>query len=408
MNEHDEDGWDIDEPLDEVLPATLFTHPLTSVAEISIPAQPSPLEVSLPPSEPSTNPDAPFDIDFTCHYFAKNGKKGKKSVRQYRKIADCCRCKKPILDDGRTSYHRYGLKDTYGERNQYFCDPCQPHFTKCPICQFSYKKDDLRLNHCPDCIKQAPQRYIKQYSTKAERELSMKGNPKDELFSGVELELESKDYGFDTLRVHALIKGFAILKRDSSITQGFEIVSAPCSLDVHKVQWEDFFKNLPDTVRAEPTCGMHVHISRVRLSDLQVAKMLKFLHNPNNDKFVTTIAGRPSSFHNDFKKIKNWKDGKEGGRMQADADRHTALNLNNAKTIEFRIFAATLDHAVFLKNIEFCYALVKFTNWGQASITEALQFSAFYKFVHEYRKDYPTLWKFLVNERAFEALKLKK
>lgn len=319
-------------------------------------------------------------------------------------ICNCFVCKNPI-QDGDLAY-RYGGRTEGNERNKIYCGNCAKLFVRCCICNASFTKEELFMDHCPYCVDESPSRLIRNYSTKVHREIPRLGHTNDGLYLGVEVEYECpKDYGRNTLVTNSLIKGFALLKKDSSIKQGFEVVSAPGSIDEHSRHFKSLFEKLPRTVCPDETCGMHVHVSRVRLSDLQIGKMLSFIHNPENNRYVTAIAGRGSSFHNDFKRPKRLGEALYGGKNQENKDRHTALNLNNADTIEFRIFASTKDHYIFMKNLEFCLALVKFSDWARYSIPQAKSFKAFYAFVLVNRKEYPNLWKFLTTAKIFDTLR---
>jgi hypothetical protein len=318
----------------------------------------------------------------------------------YRIVALCCHCKSPILEDGVTGYFRKGDLGKSGLREDYFCCNCVKQHKSCCQCSLYFSLDSLRFDTCPQCVERAPDLLIKSYGTKAERAFPKLGKSLDKVYFGVEQEFESTNYGLDTLIVHNLIKSYAILKRDSSINQGFEVVSAPATLDVHQTIWDEFFAQLPATVdvvniKGENTCGMHVHVSRVRMTDLQIGKILKFTHNPANKDFITMIAGRPSSYHNDFAKPKAWRDGINGGRSQSDADRHTAVNCNGGATLEFRIFRATKDKSVFLKNIEYCYALTRFAQSANFSIADSCKHGSFISYVEMFRKDFPNLYNFI-------------
>jgi len=323
--------------------------------------------------------------------------------KKRQEICKCFVCKNSIFDGDQA--YRYGLRDETGTRGDIFCGKCSGRFIRCSVCCLNFLPSDIFMKHCPNCVESAPQRLIRNYSTKVHRELPRLGHSGDDIYFGVELEYECGKYGRDTLVTDSLIKGFAMLKKDSSITKGFEVVTSPASPDIHEVNFKTLFDKLPITVQPDITCGMHVHVSRVRLSDLQIGKMLKFLHNPDNEKFIITISGRPSSHHNDFKRPKKITEGLFGGKNQVHKDRHTALNLNNPETIEFRLFRGTRDISVFMKNLEFCRALVKFTGWAHYSIGDSEKFSVFFDFVRKNRKEYNFLWNFLTRAKIFDTLK---
>lgn len=285
---------------------------------------------------------------------------------------------------------------------RYCCRNCMGvHLSQCSHCGNMYAKKDIRKGLCGHCINSAHGRFIKNYSFKVEREISIIGKSQDSIFYGVELEFESENIGEDTLTIHSIIRKFACLKRDSSIERGFEIVSAPCSLDSHREIWLRMFSEMPHTVKVQKTCGMHVHATRERFTDLQIGKMISFIHHKDNREFIKMIAGRPSSYHNNYEVNKTILHGKNGGIIDANSDRHTALNLLGEKTIEFRIFKSTKKLDIFLKNIEFCKALIKFTHPGMTSINESLNYKNFIHFTKLWRRDFPHLHRFVQKNAPF-------
>ncbi len=76
---------------------------------------------------------------------------------------------------------------------------------------------------------------------------------------------------------------------------------------------------------------------------------------------------------------------------------YSAVNLSNSSTIEIRIFASTLDQATFLKNLEFCQALVKYSFPSVHSMAVSKDYKNFVTFVRKHYKSYPNLVKFLVD-----------
>lgn len=280
------------------------------------------------------------------------------------------------------------------------CDTeeCRAKCLSCKGCERLFRNEgDLYSGYCQSCVKNASRVLVRQYSFKAEMNFQFRGQSQDQIYYGIELEYESEDINMDTLRVHTLLGDernpetvIGVLKKDISIGEGFEIVSVPSTIDQHHVMWDNFFAKLPQTCKPLHSCGMHVHATRVRMTDLHIGKILAFLHRKENRDFIRLIAGRDSSFHNNFEAPKSLKDSRAKG-----LDRHTALNLNNENTIEFRIFASTRDKRIFLKNIEFCKALIKFTDMSARSIQESQDYKRFIGFVFKNRKQYEYLALFL-------------
>ena len=360
------------------------------------------------------------------------------------------------------------------------------HLDKLNTCS-SCKKlfvEKLEENHCYYCINRAVERHILPYHTKAESKLSFIFSPTDptkvkfcdknistfyagknpssfiyscgnsepqpNLF-GIELEYEcKKSRGLAVLKVHPLIKEFAVLKRDSTLVEGFEIVSAPADKLAHYKIWDSLFTEIEKDNNIECTpysydeakgkgvgCGLHIHISKDSMihhnaysvadkngaekdlrivTGLPIAKLQTFIYSKYNRKFVELMAGRKSNMYNDFtaeKGIMFDVNGKitAGARSVINLenggfDHRTAVNFNtsNGKTIEFRIFRSTKNKLELLKNIDFVDAICCFCRTGNASLQEMKDWIYFYEFVSKNRQDYPFLFKFFETDKDFLLL----
>jgi len=240
---------------------------------------------------------------------------------------------------------------------------------------------------------------IKDYHDKPS--FKLRGKSVSKLFLGVELEVEPRrEYDAEDLsdEVDDCLGNFAICKHDSSIPHGFEICSSPASLEYHRTKWDGFFKDLSPKLKAfKPQgCGMHVHVSRAPLTTLQVGKMLVFVYSPENYTFIKRIAQRDSSYQNNFKEKRELADAQP---KKVNKDKHTAINLLHNNTIEIRIFKSNLRKDMFMKNLEFCHALAKFTWAGQVSVDDCKHWRYFAKFVKNNKDTYPNLYKYLVQYR---------
>lgn len=236
------------------------------------------------------------------------------------------------------------------------------------------------------------------------------GKSQWEEFFGVELEVELKQFngdedhkkaGFLTNQILNPDKNnpFVVIKYDGSLTSGgFELCSSPASLEEHQVRWNNFFKNTPENLTILSTCGMHVHISREPLSTMQIGKIVDFVHNPENAKFIETIAGRASNNYSNYSDKKTSKFAMP--KYSSNFAHYSAVNLKNSSTIEIRIFKATLDEKIFFKNLEFCHSLVKYAFPSKNSLVESRNYLNFVKFVETNYKTYPNLYDFLV-EKGF-------
>jgi hypothetical protein len=318
------------------------------------------------------------------------------------------------------------------------CTGCYSTHSFCRVCRLIVHRDDFieGAQACRLCIINAIP--IKPYKTKVQEfcmcwhmdkcgVVASTLEPQPKLpYLGVELEVEvngEKDERgrmlvhpakIDQIARQILTKmaGFAILKSDSSINHGFEIVSAPATLPAQKVKWESFFNwcesqsELPISAFDTTTCGMHVHISRSCLTTLQIGKMIDFMYNPANNGFIRIIAQRNPQKYAENISRRTIKDCSRERqiifRQMAAANkhvRHTALNTVPKNTVEIRIFKATTNRDGFFANLEFCQALVDFCASGTVSIEHSKDWQHFCKFVNANHKSYPYLHKFLANNR---------
>ncbi len=300
---------------------------------------------------------------------------------------DCCSChmcREPMLvDDAHNS-----------PDDDYLCSDCyHNHVTACCDCGTEQWCDDNNFNEDGQCEDCAPSSLISNYSDKSANH--MRSETKDRLRFGIELEVEgctSDEQAAEYVRT-LLPDNYCTLKHDGSLGEaGVEIVTRPDSVAVHKRMWSAFFADSPGkalTSWSNGRCGMHIHVSRAALSDLQVGKMLCFLNEPDAVPFISKIAGRAPC---DWCKVHK----KKISDLHHECDRYTALNVTGSRTVEVRIFKGTLAERGFMKNLEFVQALVEFTSPASRSIAEATSHRAFCAWLP--RKSYPHLFQFLVSK----------
>lgn len=356
----------------------------------------------------------------------------------------------PYCSEVREKRNRVNIRPLGQELAIQVCGPCgNRHFTLCQHCNHGYTDTDPRLqyreqymsNICDACVpvveaasaatRRGGSGVFQNYSTRIN--VGKFGQPKDKVFFGVELEVEC-DQNYATEVQNDLGK-FVILKPDGSVPHGFEIVSAPATLDAHKEKWNPFFKKIKHYTAVKKanmrswhttTCGMHVHISRRErklnaagrwdgrtftpiLSELQIAKMQQFIHTEANWEFIKKIAGRDPNQYCKWDYKKNFVDG-INGREGSHQGHRTALNLSNVETVELRIFKGTLKPESFFKNIEFAKALVEFTKPTVTSLADfrepkegGQEVASYKKFLEwmalpEHRQQYPNLVAFIVRK----------
>jgi hypothetical protein len=192
---------------------------------------------------------------------------------------------------------------------------------------------------------------------------------KTPVLMGLELEMEVRNGDREeiALELHNAVsycpKGrYMALENDGSLHNGFEMVTGWTGLDVHAQQLQHF-KNPIRGLKSHDTqtCGLHVHICKKGMTLFHAVKMVLFINDSGNQRLVRSLARRDSSR---YSQIKNKKAGYEwlsnaksdNNLKYLNADRYEALNFQNDRTVEFRMFKGTLRYATIMACLEFTYA----------------------------------------------------
>jgi len=176
---------------------------------------------------------------------------------------------------------------------------------------------------------------------------------------------------------------YCLLENDGSLDYGFEMVTSWTGLDVHAEQLKYFnqkFRNMRS--HNTNTCGLHVHIDKGEMTTLHASKLILFINDTNNLHLIKTIARRDNASYAKFKDKKadkswlkhslNSSSVKERQLRHLNVDRYEALNFQNERTIEFRLFKGSLVYSTIMACLEFAYAAYFFTK--DASINNLTTF----------------------------------
>lgn len=291
---------------------------------------------------------------------------------------------------------------TYNENDNYICIHCFPdRCFICEDCDETYNWDDRsadeHLRTCAHCANEIDNSIIKNYSYKPNPHFYDCNERTSEYF-GIEIEVSQKNNGNKNNCAETLDNyDFLYMKEDASVTNGFEIVTHPLSYKFIKKH----IPNILEITRKDmkgyraKSCGIHIHVPKKYLSNLQLAKVLLFFQF--NEDFILTISQREN-----INSLNQWssivKDKKENfvmAKTKAGYNRYRAINLCNSATIEFRIFQSNLSEAGFFKNIEFIRAIKQFV---KITSIQRLYKSEFIDFVSNKRKEYSNLFNFLAEK----------
>jgi hypothetical protein len=273
---------------------------------------------------------------------------------------------------------------------------------ECPDCGTLHLGAD---EICDRCLSQYEAR---SYNHRVENELGMEDTK--EIRFGVELEYE-KVTAKDVFRT---LKGHALPKRDGSIHEGVEVVTRPATMATHKKALLNFY----DQIKVQPASntGMHVHIERSKLSQIQIGFMMEFLNHRQLLPFITVVAGRDYA-NNTYCRINDsykmtygvYFDTSDWKLKRSHTDKYTPFNTAKEHTVEIRIFASPADHAQCAARLDFVSALVAYSSPYAVStktLKEKYDWKLFLDFIKQNRSQYRDFYHYYMLSNSFKEVSI--
>lgn len=188
-------------------------------------------------------------------------------------------------------------------------------------------------------------------------------------------------------------------ENDSSIEEGFEIITCPMTYGYWSEEVRPHFHVLLDSLREEGflshnggSCGLHIHIGKPSLGtteteqDANLTKILFVFERYWKD--MVTFSRRREG------QISQWA-GRYGTDSVHDLDaivknkhnqaRYSAINITPHSTVEFRLYRGTLKPVSFDAAIDFTVGLVE--GCRKATVREVMESTSVLDLIHE---DYMT------------------
>ena len=229
---------------------------------------------------------------------------------------------------------------------------------------------------------------------------------------GFELEVESRGNSrYEGAEIAQNELGsHAYMKDDGSLSDGFEIVTHPHTLEAYQNEfsWEFIPKLKREGFRSwnTETCGLHVHVSRTAFGtgespwgradrdkiilkrQAHELRFMKLIYD--NQRQVERIAGRSGNHYATFQdKGKLVEKVKFGNQSNG---RYSAINTENDMTLEVRVFKGSLRKERVLSALEFVAASVEYTrDLKVTSKNQALTWLAFTGYISNHLETYPNL-----------------
>ena len=284
-------------------------------------------------------------------------------------LCEICYGSEVVTCDG---YGRDHLRDDVSEdaNGDYYCEDCLSNdYAICENCGMAYERDEMHDSvngwYCDDCYNPVIYPYHD-----ANILLEYFGNSKEENepYLGIELEVDrgGKDESVAQYISDTLPDNFVYFEEDSSIDNGFEIITQPATYSYHYYMMNEYKEVMSYLKRNNyishdaHSCGLHIHVDREWFGDEE-----------NETKSITVLLYIFKKFHDELLKFSRrtqetlnrycaMYDGVEleetveniKNKYRWGFDRYKAINFTNDNTIEFRLFRGTLKLNTFIASLQ--------------------------------------------------------
>lgn len=240
---------------------------------------------------------------------------------------------------------------------------------------------------CPSCRQR---RFITPYHTYQPRLIFYSTSVDDDLFLGVELEVDDGgESNVNAARVVDIMNEggpFIYCSHDGSLTNGFEIITMPATNAYHhsiRHTYDEMVAQLKEMgyhSHNTSTCGIHVHFNRSFFGDDEEESVSKLLYLVEKfwDEIVVFSRRDYRSLDRYAKKmdipadefVDEWdKSGNHDGH-------YYAVNITNRDTIELRMFRGTLNMDSYMAILDFVDRLARAAKDKTVNEIQMLPFEA--------------------------------
>ena len=286
------------------------------------------------------------------------------------KLKNCFNCEKDGLVKLFRSFIYIDHSGREAVNSRSICPKCSSNFIICKNCANVF--DNNIYYTCPCKIPKRFKEMIHPYNANVLDFL-----PPDEgtleLF-GIEIEVGvpvNLRHKYKEIHAHTteLINNDGILVYDSSIDyinkaegienkfRGFEIVSRPLTYKGMINFIRTISKNRNINLRSWEvgTAGIHIHVNKKLLSNIDIGKILVFTNDKKNRKFIKMIAKREDNKYAKFvpRTMADYND-------SSPECHYYAVNTNKPHTIEIRVFRGTLNENTMISYIQYVKSLIDF------------------------------------------------
>ena len=275
---------------------------------------------------------------------------------------------------------RIWKSDAVADRNYFLCMDCfNSHYFRCADCHAITNEDDACYHdgedYCSSCYDNIcdSEDAIHSYDYKPTPIFYPPYRPEN-VYLGVELEID--EGGEDTENARDLLdiandeRDNLYIKHDGSLDSGMELVSHPMTLEEHmtNLPWAEICHRsirLGYTSHDAGTCGLHVHVSRASFGNEEqqeevIGRILYFMEAHWNE--LLKFSRRTQSQLDRWSARYGFKDTPKetlDNAKKSGKGRYACVNLQNRRTIEFRIFRGTLRYQSFIAALQLTDSICK-------------------------------------------------
>lgn len=266
------------------------------------------------------------------------------------------------------------------------CCNCADNYSYCEECEDYYPNNETQyidgVTLCDSCAEHRGHKYLYEYGYTPRIRFfgDTRGNAVPYL--GVELETDSGDdrYAYVSDLVDTLNADMYWLTKDSSLNDGVEVTSMPCTLEEHISS--GLWKSVGECAREHGfvshnsgNCGLHVHINRDffgknrKVQDAAAYKITRVLQR--FERQFTLFARRENNRWCKYKTDANYDKPpmKPRGVLEKaehlannyGRDHSRALNMQHSATFEIRIFRGTLKTETLYASLALVQGLAIYT-----------------------------------------------
>lgn len=306
-----------------------------------------------------------------------------------------------------------GCYETYD--SNWVCNDCyDDSYRTCEDCGRAVHDDDYYYNeidgcnYCPNCEGDHQSSIYNYHDYDYFSKKQIYGETGTNEFFGLEIEVSGEqDYADDFLNLVPDV----VLMNDSSIDEGFEIVTEPMTRGYIS---EKFLQNIEKGMnfldekgfKGHNEGGIHIHVSQEVFSKKMLCALRNVLYSEleTNMDVWKIISQRHQSEIDKWCRYRNARsiddileDSSEYPCI-VNEDRYTALNYDDrTRTYEFRIFNSNTRIERIKKNIQTVYSLVDYAKYKEENYRSAST-GDYINFIRRNSALYPDLYSFIIEK----------